>query len=171
MTGIDNETEPRGFARILFGIVSALETVSLDVAAGAVGCAIFVGSVSGATAVSGPLLLALGSTVLVVYNLDHYLDSHTIPQASSLRRQGYRKYRIWLKIFGVSSAIVACTTLWFVPARSWVPGIALVAYQMLYFIGLKLGLRGFAKRLAASTGGLPEFVFPPGSIQRLRNPW
>lgn len=138
----------------------ALETVSVDVAAGALGCTFFVASFSRSIHLSLPLLAVLASTILVVYNLDHFLDSSKIDPFSTPRRNRYRDHRAWLVAVGVGSMLCALMSLYFIPANAWLPGVFLAGYQGLYFAGLKAGVRGVAKRIMAAFGWAAGLGFP-----------
>ncbi len=140
--------------------VVGFETVSFDVAAGVVGSAYFVTSLCDAKKLSLPILFALGATVLVVYNFDHFLDSFQIAPHSTLRRRGYLEHRAWLLLVLIVAALGGAISLVFLPSKAWIPGMVLAAYQAAYFLGLKLGLRGVAKRLSASLGWAAGVSFP-----------
>ncbi|HXP91614.1 MAG TPA: hypothetical protein VN931_11880 [Fibrobacteria bacterium] len=138
----------------------SLETVSLDVVAGVVGSALFlVGLVPGGRAVL-PVFAGLAAGVLVVYNLDHLLDARDTDPRSTPRRLRYSGHRRLLAGYTIVAAFAGAVSLMFLPSIAWKAGSVVALYQVLYFVGLKLGLRGPAKRLMAAAGWAAGLAIP-----------
>jgi|GEM_PF-1793209 hypothetical protein len=142
------------------GVLFALETVSLDVVAGVVGSALFlVGLVPGGRA-GVPVLASLTAGVLVVYNLDHLLDARATDPRSTPRRLRYFGHRRLLAGYAIAATFAGAVSLRFLPSLAWEAGSVVALYQVLYFVGLKLGLRGPAKRLMAAVGWAAGLAIP-----------
>ena len=138
----------------------AMEAVSLDVAMGVLGAAAFLGSLVPGARAPLPVLVCLAAAVTVVYNLDHLLDARETDPGASPRRRRYAENRGVLAVCLVASASVGAVAVWFLPSMAWKLGAALGAYQILYFAGLRAGLRGPAKRLMATTGWALGLTIP-----------
>ena len=145
---------------LLTTFLHALETVALDVAAGALGAALFLADVSGAGALPWSVLAALVAAVLAVYNVDHLLDSYRPEQPAFSRRRRYRTHRGWLAGCAIGAVVCGAVAASFLPARVWRIGLLLVGYQAAYFVGIKAGLRGAAKRLGAAVGWTAGISLP-----------
>jgi len=146
----------RPFLRVLF----ALETVSLDVVAGVVGSALFlVGLVPGGRA-GLPVFASLAAGVLVVYKLDHLLDARETDPRSTPRRLRYSRHRGLLVGYTVAATLAGAVSLRFLPVVAWKAGTVVALYQILYFAGLKLGLKGPGKRLMAALGWAAGLALP-----------
>jgi len=158
-----NGTGSRFLERIahpLLRTLFALETVSLDVVAGVVGSALFlVGMVPGGRA-QLPVFASLAAGVLVVYNLDHLLDSRGTDPRSTPRRLRYSRHRGLLTGYTIAATLAGAVSLRFLPSSAWKAGSVVALYQVLYFVGLKLGLSGPAKRVMAAVGWAVGLAIP-----------
>lgn len=144
-------------------LLHALEVVSLDVAAGVAGSALLVATLSRDGPLSPAVVVALVSAVLVVYNLDHFLDGSRIEPQASPRRRRYREHRVLVAATAIAAALCGAASALFLPRAALVGGMALVGYQVVYFVGLKRGLRGAPKRLAAALGWAAGIALPAWS--------
>ena len=142
------------------GTLHALETVSLDVLAGVVGSSFFLlGMVPGAR--PDPwVFLCLGSAVLAVYNLDHLLDARETDPASTPRRRRYAENQGMLAVVLVLAIVCGLVSLVHLPGAAWKAGSIVASYQVAYFAGLRIGLRGSAKRLMATAGWAAGIAIP-----------
>lgn len=167
MTAPESETSPRAIrTKIVASPVKAfhaLEVVSLDVAAGVAGPALLVASLSHGGPPSRALVVALVSAVLVVYNLDHFLDGSRIDPQASPRRGRYREHRALIASVAIGSALCGAASMVFLPRTALVGGMVLLGYEVLYFGALKHGLRGTPKRLAAAIGWAAGIALPAWS--------
>jgi hypothetical protein len=145
-------------------VLHALEVVSLDVAAGVAGSALLVASLSHSGPVPVAVFVAMVSAVLAVYNLDHFLDGSQIDTEASPRRRRYREHRKLIVSTAFAAAVCGAASMAFLPRAALVGGAVLVAYQAIYFLGLKKGLRGTAKRLAAAGGWAAGIALPAWSV-------
>lgn len=142
------------------GVLFALETVSLDVVAGVLGSALFlVGLVPGGRA-DIPVFASLAAGVLAVYNLDHLLDARATDPRSTPRRSRYSGRRRLLAGYALAATFAGAVSVRFLPSVAWKAGTVVAGYQALYFIGLRLGLRGPAKRLMAAAGWAAGLAIP-----------
>lgn len=141
-------------------ILHAMEVVSLDVASGVAGSALLVAWLSGSGPLAPSVVVALVAAVLAVYNLDHFLDGSRIDKEASPRRRRYREHRGLLAAVAAASLVCGAAAIPFLPRAALVGGAVLAAYQALYFAGLRRGLRGSAKRLAAAFGWASGIALP-----------
>jgi len=146
---METGSSERGRVRIL---LSLPEVVSLDVAAGVLGPSLFVVHLVSSGPPSWPTQVALVCAVLAVYNLDHLLDSFRPDSESTARRRRYAENRRSLGAVGLLAFVVGAAMLPFLPRIVVLYGLALAAYQTLYFLALRLGMSGVAKRCAAAVG-------------------
>jgi hypothetical protein len=98
--------------------------------------------------------------VLVVYNLDHLLDARATDPRSTPRRLRYSGHRRLLAGYVIAAIFAGAVSLRFLPTVAWEAGAVVALYQVLYFMGLKLGLRGPAKRLMAAVGWAAGLAIP-----------
>lgn len=156
-----SRTHPTGVAwHPVPGAFHALETVSLDVLAGAVGSSVFLlDLVSGARA-DLAVFICLGAAVLAVYNLDHLLDARRTDPSSSPRRRRYADNRGPLAVAFVGASVAGLVSLARLPGMAWKAGGIVGAYQVAYFAGLRMGLRGSAKRILAAVGWAAGIALP-----------
>ena len=147
-------------ARWVRRVPAALEVVSLDVAAGVVGAATFVAAVSGAGRLPPAVWVALVAAVLAVYNLDHFLDGARLGAEVSPRRRRYGRHRALLACTTVAAAVAGAVSCAFLPRPVLAGGAVLALVQAGYFLGLRCGLRGPAKRMAAAAGWTAGIALP-----------
>ncbi len=147
-------------SRLFSGALHALETVSVDVLAGVVGSSLFLVSLVSPVHSLPPGLWALGAAVLAVYNLDHLLDASQTDPDSTARRRRYADHRGILATVFVCAVIAGLVSALSLPGEVWMAGSSVAAYQALYFVGLRFGLRGTAKRLMATVGWAAGIAIP-----------
>jgi hypothetical protein len=161
MESTRSEIRPMDVASSLFsGAFHALETVSLDVLAGVVGSSLFLLSLVPGTRFDPWVFLCLCSAVLAVYNLDHLLDARETDPASTPRRRRYAEHQGVLAVVLAGSCIAGSISVGGLPAAAWKAGGIVAVYQVAYFAGLRLGMRGSAKRIMATVGWAAGIAIP-----------
>jgi len=129
---------------------------------------LLVASLSHSGPVPAAVFVAMVSAVLFVYNLDHFLDGSRIDTEASPRRRRYREHSKLIASTALAAAICGAVSIAFLPRVALLGGAVLAFYQAVYFLGLKKGLRGDAKRFAAALGWAAGIAIPAWSASGQR---
>jgi len=111
-----------------------LHWLNFDIALGAVVTSLFVAS-SLAIEIPNSALVALGLSVLAIYNFDHLLDARRINDiALSSRHRYYQTNLKMLAIYQILLLLAILMTSWFVPFKILQAGSILAIITLIYFI-------------------------------------
>lgn len=131
--------------RRLGEVYEFIQVLSLDVVAGAIIGALFLAKHIGVI-LPHSTLIALGSSVWIIYTVDHLLDAQaTQHKAHTLRHRFHQKFSKQLTLVTISIALLSSTCLWFLPSSTLYYGLALCGIVGCYFVILKV----FAGNLSA----------------------
>ena len=139
----------------LFRAYRFINILSLDVAAGAVICALFFAKIFDVVILPYGII-SLGLTVWTIYTADHLIDARKVKQPASTERHRFHQ-RYFKTLFGllVIAAIIDASQLFFIRKTVFVVGLALAFIIVIYFL-LQRNLR-FLKELIGAllyTGGV-----------------
>lgn len=108
--------------------------LSLDVAAGAVICALFFAHIF-RVSVSPYALAALGLTVWIIYTIDHLRDAKAIRSiASTDRHRFHQQYFATLVVIVAVMMVIDIGLVWFVPERVLFSGLMLWSVVLTYLL-------------------------------------
>lgn len=111
-----------------------LHWLNFDIALGAVITSLFIAT-SLAIEIPNSALLALGLSVLAIYNFDHLLDARRIHDiALSSRHRYYQANLTMLAIYQILLLLAIVITSWFVPFKILQAGSILAIITLIYFI-------------------------------------
>jgi hypothetical protein len=119
---------------ILHRIYRYVNILSLDVAAGAVICALFFSALFGVYL--KPFgIISLGLTVWIIYTADHLLDASRVTQPASTERHRFhqRHFKILFSIL-IVAMVIDVVQLFFMRKPVIIAGILLAALVLLYFL-------------------------------------
>lgn len=120
--------------RVLRNVYQYVNILSLDVAAGAVICALFFAHIFQVN-VSPFALSALGLTVWVIYTIDHLRDARAIRTvARTDRHRFHQKYFRTILILLCLAVAVDFLLIWFVPRKVLFAGLILWSIVLLYLL-------------------------------------
>lgn len=119
---------------IFLRIIRFINLLSIDVALGAVCCALFFAKVSQVT-VDAVTIVVLGLSVWIIYTADHLLDARRIKtRASSLRHRFHQKYYYNLRICIVATGLFTGVLLFFIPRPILSSGFILAGLVGIYLL-------------------------------------
>jgi len=129
-----------------------LETLSLDVASGVLGAALFLATLSRPAMPRTIPIAVLVALVLAIYNFDHLQDALRPGARSTPRRRRYDDRKPLLAAAMVTGSVIALLLAPWLAASTWLEGGMVGLYQAAYFAALRVGLRGAPKRVLAALG-------------------
>ncbi|MGE0586948.1 MAG: UbiA family prenyltransferase [Cyclobacteriaceae bacterium] len=143
-----------------------LNTLSVDVALGAVVSCLFLCSAFGVS-VSWQTVLCLGLVVWLIYTVDHLLDAKRMKTGATTPRHQFHsinfKIMSWLTVVG---AAVAAFLLLAIETEILIVGVVLATLVMIYFLLLKrlsVAKEIFGAVLYFSGVMIPVIATPPGA--------
>ncbi len=118
----------------LFNAYRFLNILSIDVAGGAVICALFFAKIFSVFILPYGLI-SLGLTVWVIYTADHLVDARRAQQPAATERHRFHQQHFKLLIvLLVVVVIVDCTQLFFIRKIVFIQGLGLATAIVIYFL-------------------------------------
>jgi len=133
----------------LFRAYRLLNILSIDVAAGAVACALFFAKVFNVIILPyGMISLCL--TVWIIYTADHLIDAREIKQTASTERHRFHQHHFkTLFVLLVIASVIDATQLFFIRKTVFFEGLGLAFFIAIYFL-----LQRYLKFLKEMIGAL-----------------
>ncbi|MBL3657738.1 hypothetical protein [Fulvivirga sediminis] len=108
--------------------------LSLDVAFGAVSCALFVAEVLGVN-LPWCIVLILGLTVWLIYTFDHLVDARGLKHMAGTRRHRFHQKHYKVLTFLCASILIANSVLvFYLPKETVILGVTIGCLVMVYFL-------------------------------------
>ncbi len=141
-------------------IFQFIHWLSLDVVAGCLVLLSFYGRQYGVD-LPVSVYFALGSTVWLIYSIDHLIDTKNLVEPSLKRHQLFRSYRKSLIAFVIIVSLTALGNLIFLPPHIIIPGFSIAALCLFYLLynGV-LGRIGLKEIVIAILFGIAVMIYP-----------
>lgn len=145
-------------------IIHFVQSLSLDITAGAVINSLFIAQVFGVN-LSIPVLMGLAIAIWLIYTVDHLMDARkTKGKADNPRHAFHQKHKILLMIMAGLAFVAGLINTFYLPVRTVCFGGVLAGLSGLYFLYLQKPKCAKGKALFAAFVYTAGVVAGPGSL-------